>query len=96
MPRELVLEEMRQTALAASIDVLFTSVDTGFRKPAPAALERLAEALSCGPGEMAYVGNEKKDIEAARAFGCRSVLIDRGRHGQDWGQNRTIASLSEL
>jgi putative hydrolase of the HAD superfamily len=96
MPRELVLEDIRQTSLAGAFDILLTSRDTGFRKPAIETLHALASALACESGEMAYVGNEKKDVEAARSFGCRSILIDRSRHGCNWGQDQTIASLAEL
>lgn len=96
MPRELVLEDIHETSLERSFDALLTSRDVGFRKPSPETLRLLAEALACDPGDMAYVGNEQKDVEVARAFGCCSILIDRARHGCDWGQDRTIASLSEL
>ena len=96
MPRELVLEDIGATAVGGFFDALLTSRDVGFRKPAPATLLRLAEALSCAACEMTYVGNERKDIEVARACGCQAVLIDRTKHGNDWGQDRTIGSLSEL
>lgn len=96
MPRELVLEDVGATAVGHLFDALVTSRDIGFRKPAPATLERLAHVLSCDLKEMIYVGNEKKDVEVARACGCESVLIDRSKRGQDWGQDRTISVLSEL
>lgn len=96
MPRELVLEDIREASLEQLIDTLLTSCDARFRKPSPKTLQLLAEELLCEPGEMAYVGNEKKDVDVARAFGCYSILIDRAGHGYDWGQDRTITSLSEL
>lgn len=96
MPRELVIEDVSATAVGKFFDALITSRDVGFRKPAPATLRHLAEALSCAPREMIYVGNEQKDVEVARACGCRSVLIDRMNHGRDWGQDYTIRALSEL
>jgi len=96
MPRQLVLEDVRGAGLEHSFDVLMTSRDAGFRKPSVATLGSLAKLLDCSAGEMAYVGNEKKDVEVALAFGCHSILIDRKQHGSDWGQHRTITSLSEL
>lgn len=96
MPRELVLDDLRTAGLADAFDVLLTSRDTGFRKPAPVTLQRLAESLGCSPGEISHVGNERKDIDVARAFGCCAILLDRARHRPDWGQDRTIASLAEL
>lgn len=96
MPRKLVLDDINGSSLSNFFDVLLTSRDVGFRKPAVATLQSVARVLACEPGEMAYVGNEKKDIVVARAFGCCSILIDRDRHGNDWEQDRTITSLSEL
>lgn len=96
MPRELVIEDVSATAVGVFLDALITSRDVGFRKPSPATLRHLAEVLSCEVQQMTYVGNEKKDVEVARACGCRSVLIDRAKHDRDWGQDRTIRALSEL
>ena len=96
MPRSLVLEDIKQVSLENYYDVLLTSRDVSYRKPSVKTLGALRKELNCHADEMLHVGNEKKDIEVARAFGCRSILLDRSHHGQDWGQNRTIASLTEL
>ena len=96
MPRDLVLEDIRAASLEDSFDVLLTSRDIGSRKPAVKTLAALAGQLVCQAHEMVYVGNEKKDVEAAQAFGCYSILIDRKPHGLNWGQDRTITSLDEL
>lgn len=96
MPEALVMEDVAATSLTGNLDVLLTSRAVGFRKPSPATLVALAEKLSCRPEEMAHVGNERKDVEVARAFGCQAILLDRTRHGADWGQDLTVASLTEL
>lgn len=96
MPRELVLEDVMTTGLTPAFDVLLTSRDAGFRKPSAQTLRLLAEKLGCSAEEMAYVGNEKKDIDAARAFGCEAVLLDRPGLSPAWQQQRTIRSLAEL
>lgn len=96
MPRELVLDDVREAALGTLFDVLLTSRDVGYRKPSVEALRTLGLKLGCEAYEMAYVGNEKKDVEVARAWGCRAILIDRLHCGHLWGQDRTIASLVEL
>lgn len=96
MPRELVLEDVSTASVTKYFDVLLTSRDVGFRKPAPVTLETLARALSCELREMVYVGNEQKDVMVARSCGCPAILIDRAKHGKDWSQDRTIASLAEL
>jgi putative hydrolase of the HAD superfamily len=96
MPRELVLEDVRHTPLCDLFDVFLTSRDVGWRKPSPRTLKAVADQLGCGANAMTYVGNERKDIDAARAFGCRSILLDRQGSPKDWGQHRSIASLTEL
>lgn len=96
MPRRLVLQDVRDAGLEGACDVLLTSRDAGHRKPAAAALRALADALGCTAADMAYVGDERKDIEAARNFGCTAILLDRPHRGVAWGQDRTIASLAEL
>jgi putative hydrolase of the HAD superfamily len=96
MPRELVMEDVGQAGLAGCFDVLLTSRDIGWRKPSIRTLQALATALGSTPSELAYVGNERKDVEVAHAFGCKSVLLARVPPGESWGQNRTISTLSEL
>jgi len=96
MPRDLVLEDVVGAGLRELIDVLMTSCDAGYRKPSPRTLEAMAAAFHCDPEQMVYVGNECKDIEAALAFGCEAVLLDRVGTRPDWGQHRTISTLTEL
>lgn len=96
MPREFVVQDIDETALTSYIDILHTSRDSGFRKPAPETLRRLAEAFSATAVEMVYIGNERKDIEVAKAFGCHSILVDRANVRPPWGQDHTIHSLAEL
>lgn len=96
MPRSLVLEDLAAAGLGGLPDLVATSGDVGFRKPSPRPLAYLAEKLGAAPGEMTYVGNEEKDVRAAEAYGCASVLLVRAGPPPAWGQGRTIASLSEL
>ncbi|MCB1106218.1 MAG: HAD family hydrolase [Cephaloticoccus sp.] len=96
MPRELVMEDLVETGLQNSFDTILTSRDSGHRKPSPVSLGLLAGYMECQPSEMVYVGNEKKDMDAARAAGCHAILIDRKGHGNNWGQDRTITALTEI
>ncbi len=96
MPREFVLEDIERAKLSDVIDVVITSREAGFRKPAAATLARIAAELGATRETFLYVGNEEKDIIAANAFGCRSVLLDRTGAAPMWGQSATIRSLSEL
>ncbi len=96
MPRALVEEDIQLSGLSDLLGVVVTSGDAGFRKPRPETLQALANRLECVPSGMAYIGNERKDVEAALAFGCKAVLLDRLQQNPDWGQHRTIHSLAEL
>ncbi len=96
MPRILVEEDMSTAGVLELVDELVTSVDAGGRKPDCGGLEYLAFKLRTSPTEMIFVGNEKKDIEVALAFGCKAVLLDRPQANPDWKQDATIKSLAEL
>jgi putative hydrolase of the HAD superfamily len=96
MPTELVEDDLRESGLLPLINVLLTSRQTEFRKPAVQTLRTLAERLGCTAENMVYVGNERKDVDVALAFGCEAVLLDRAGAAPVWGQRRTIRSLQEL
>jgi HAD superfamily hydrolase (TIGR01509 family) len=96
MPRALVVDDVAATGLTALIDVLITSGDAGWRKPSPQSLRALADALGCEVTGLVYVGDERKDIAAALASGCRSVLLDRAGVAPAWGQHATVRNLQEL
>jgi putative hydrolase of the HAD superfamily len=96
MPRRLVLEDVETSGILGLVDELVTSVDAGVRKPDPGGLKLLASRLQAQPSEMIFVGNEKKDVDVAIAFGCEAVLLDRKRAVPEWKQHRTVSSLAEL
>jgi putative hydrolase of the HAD superfamily len=96
MPFRLVREDMKVSGVLGLIDVIVTSVDAGVRKPDCGGLQLLASRLQCSASEMIFVGNEKKEMEAAVAFGCEAVLLDRKLAVPDWKQHRAISTLAEL
>lgn len=46
--------------------------------------------------EMAFVGDEEKDVMCAVNAGAYPVLINRGDSAKNYGQNKEIHSLDEL
>jgi putative hydrolase of the HAD superfamily len=96
MPRALVLEDIRQAGLEGLFDLVVTSVEVGLRKPEAGTLGFMAGRLGFGPSQVTHVGNERKDVDVAKAFGCASVLLERSGGSPAWGQERTIRSLAEL
>ncbi len=77
-------------------DVWITSVEAGYCKPSPNGLLRLAERMGVSPTETAYVGNERKDTEAANAAGMFSIRLNRANSADSFGERRSINSLHEL
>ena len=58
-------------------------------KPHPAPLLLAASQLNLPGGQIMYVGDDLRDIQAARAAGMRSVAVEYGYHGTDNGGPRT-------
>ena len=54
-----------------------TSDDVGYRKPRPEGLKLLAQKMNIDVHEMAFVGDEEKDIVCAVNAGVYSILINR-------------------
>jgi phosphoglycolate phosphatase len=54
-------------------------------KPHPASLLLAAEQLKLAPAACTYVGDDLRDIQAARAAGMRAVAVDWGYHHPEHG-----------
>jgi putative hydrolase of the HAD superfamily len=96
MPARFVADDLRRCGIL--LDVWFTSVQVGFRKPHPQGFLHLCAALAVAPDESLYVGNEEKDMIGARAAGLHTALVTRTRGVAPdatpaWGQDHTIADL---
>ena len=96
MPDE--LHKSYFSELLPYFDCYVSSVSCGYRKPNPHGLGIIAHELEVTSDEMIMIGDEPKDIEVAKRFGCKSVLIDRNSDGNhpDYGQDYTICNLDQL
>jgi N-acetyl-D-muramate 6-phosphate phosphatase len=71
-------------------------------KPHPAPLLAAAAQLSLAPADCIYVGDDLRDIQAARAAGMRCVAVQYGYHGADnpgpatWNADAVISHPAEL
>ena len=71
-------------------------------KPHPAPLLLAAKQLDLPPADCVYVGDDLRDIQAARAAGMRCVAVDYGYHGADnpgpqtWNADAIISHPREL
>lgn len=83
-------------AVIKYIDYPFTSNDVGYRKPCAKGLKLLSEKMRTDIKEMAFVGDEEKDIVCAANAGIYSILINRDNAKKNYEQNKEINSLDEL
>ena len=90
------------SALGISPGCLVCGDTTPHAKPHPAPLLHAASALALAPGQCCYVGDDLRDVQAARAAGMRAVAVEYGYHGIDnggprsWGADAVIAHPLEL
>jgi len=71
-------------------------------KPHPASLLHAAEQLKLAPAACAYLGDDLRDMKAARAAGMRPIAVEWGYHHPDnggpgtWEADVVIAHPMEL
>ena len=71
-------------------------------KPHPAPLLAAAEQLKLPAADCVYVGDDLRDIQAARAAGMRCIAVQYGYHGTDnpgpasWNADAIISHPAEL
>ena len=96
MSTDLFAQDLLDTGLDEYFASTLTSLEVGHRKPSPVGLLRVSRNLGMAPAQLAYVGNEQKDVWAANDAGFTSILIVRRDGGSIRDAAVTIASLSEL
>ena len=94
MDNKYALEDISE--VIGYIDFPYTSNDVGYRKPNNKGLLLLSEKMNVPVDKMAFVGDEKKDVECAKNAGAIAILINRSNEEMDFGQDYTISRLDEL
>lgn len=84
------------SAIIKYIDYPCTSNDIGYRKPRGEGLQFLAGKMKINVREMAFVGDEEKDIMCALNAGAYSILINRDGSAKNFGPDKEIRTLDEL
>lgn len=73
---------------------------TGKLKPHPAPLLAACRTLAIAPGACVYVGDDRRDIEAGRAAGMRTVAVIygylNGSNPMTWGADAVIERPQDL
>lgn len=78
------------------IEYPFTSNDTGYRKSCKKGLEIVGKKMQTDMADIVFVGDEEKDMVCAADAGAYAVLINRDNVTKNYGQAKTIHTLTEL
>ena len=88
--------------LGVGPDCVVCGDSTPHLKPHPAPLRLAAEQLGLAPAACLYVGDDLRDVQAARAAGMRPVAVEWGYTSPDnggpraWNADAVIAAPREL
>lgn len=75
---------LEKTGLAPFFEAVVSPEQAGSRKPQPGPILHACRALRVAPAEAAMIGDSATDVAAARAAGCRVLLVPYGySEGQD-------------
>ena len=94
MPTRLLRQDLGD--LAAALDRVASSCEIGERKPSGKGLRDLLAQSGCTPRGACYVGNEAKDMAAARDAGMRGILLVTNGDLPDYGQTHSVRALTEV
>ena len=92
---------MQQLGLAQRSAVLVCPDHVSRSKPDPEMLLLACEKIGVQPGEVLFVGDDERDIEAGRAAGCKTAAVTYGYiHPDDnprhWGADVVVKHPLEL
>jgi N-acetyl-D-muramate 6-phosphate phosphatase len=92
---------LRDLGLHTRPAVIVSPDDVGKKaKPAPDGLLYACQKLDCTPAECVYVGDDKRDADAARAAGMRFIAVAWGYEGDhplaSWNADATIETPTQL
>lgn len=79
---------LEKSGVARFFDAVVTADQVGARKPDPAAFLYACHLLGVSPGECAVIGDSANDALAARAAGCRALLVSYG-----YSEGRDVRAL---
>lgn len=92
---------MQQLSLAGRAACCISADEVPKAKPAPDGLLKCCALLNLAPADCIYVGDDKRDIDAGRAAGMRTIAADWGYLGdngtiESWNADRIVRTPSGL
>ena len=87
--------------LGMNPDILICPEHTGKPKPDPAGIVLGCAKLKCAPEQCLYIGDHKRDIDAGRAAGCKTMAAAYGYlevndNAKDWGADWLLMKSTDL
>ncbi len=83
--------------LAALLQVVVTSQDTGFNKPSPEIFQEAVRRAGIQAQEAIYVGDQYQvDVIGANRVGMKGILIDRGDYFTELADCPRLQSLTQV
>ncbi|MGH1417455.1 MAG: HAD family hydrolase [Hyphomicrobiaceae bacterium] len=98
-PHELTEKAVDGLKLSPLFDAVLGGSDAHALKPSGAMILAVADGMGLSPDNIIMVGDSANDVEAARAAGCRVVVVDYGysdRPARELEADGVISCLSEL
>jgi HAD superfamily hydrolase (TIGR01509 family) len=78
----------------AGLDAFVDALDTGVRKPEPAAYQRAAEALGVPPERIVFLDDTPECVDGGRAAGMHVIQVDPTDRRTAFDQARQALGLS--
>jgi phosphoglycolate phosphatase len=87
-----------ELGLASRAACIVCGDTTPHLKPHPASLLRAALELALPPADCVYVGDDLRDVQAARAAGMRAVVVEwgYGENVRSWNADAVIRQPADL
>ena len=99
-PEAMACELLAAMNLARRFPVVLGGDSLAERKPHPLPVRTACERLGIEPAYAWMVGDDRRDIEAGRAAGCRTAAVDWGYAPEGepggWGADAVVSSPGEL
>ncbi len=92
------LDIVRALGLDGRVACVVCGDTTPHLKPHPASLLHAASTLALEPARCAYLGDDLRDIQAARSAGMRAIAVEWGYGGDvhTWNADAVIAHPEHL
>jgi phosphoglycolate phosphatase len=91
---------LQRIGLTARAGVVVCGDTLAQKKPDPAPVLHACAALRITPAACAFVGDDRRDVEAGRAAGARTIAVDwgysSGENPADWRADALVHSSAEL